>query len=375
MSFILTEEHQMLRDSARRFLAARSPVSALRGLRDFNVQDGFSREVWSEVAEIGLTGILIPEAYGGLGFGHVGAGLVCEQIGRNLAALPFLSTAVLGAEAISAGANEAEKQRILPEISAGRHLVALAVDEGMRHAPDVTETTAKPNGGGYVLNGSKTFVIDGHVADTLIVSARTGAEDGLSLFLIDVKAPGVMVERVDMVDSHNMSRVDFRDVAVGYDELIGEADGASELIERLLDIGRACLAAEMLGIAQEAFERTIGYLKERKQFGVTIGSFQGLQHRAAIMYGEIELAKSAVRRALEAIESDDGDLPKWASLAKAKTNATVQLVTNEAIQMHGGIGMTDEFDIGFFLKRARVAQQTFGDYAFHADRFARLNGY
>ena len=180
---------------------------------------------------------------------------------------------------------------------------------------------------------------------------------------------------MSMVDSHNMSRVDFRDVAVGYDELIGEADGASELIERLLDIGRACLAAEMLGIAQEAFERTIGYLKERKQFGVTIGSFQGLQHRAAIMYGEIELAKSAVRRALEAIESDDGDLPKWASLAKAKTNATVQLVTNEAIQMHGGIGMTDEFDIGFFLKRARVAQQTFGDYAFHADRFARLNGY
>jgi alkylation response protein AidB-like acyl-CoA dehydrogenase len=373
MTFVLTEEQQMLQESTRRFMAARTPVNALRGLRDSNVHDGFSRQVWDEVAEIGLTGILIPEAFEGLGFGHVGAGLVCEQIGRNLAALPFLSTAVLGADAISTGASEVEKQRLLPEIAAGRHLVALAIDEGVRHAPDITQTTAKLHGGGYVLNGSKTFVIDGHVADTLIVSARTG--DGLSLFLVDAKAPGVMVERVDMVDSHNMSRAEFRDVAVGADKLIGEADGASALIGRLLDIGRACLAAEMLGIAQEAFERTVGYLKERKQFGVTIGSFQGLQHRAAIMYAEIELTKSTVRRALEAIDADDTELAKWASLAKAKSCATVQLATNEAIQMHGGIGMTDEFDIGFFLKRARVAQQTFGDYGFHADRFARLNGY
>ena len=374
MSFVLSEEQTMLRESARRFLSARSPVSALRALRDFNVADGFSREIWTEVADVGLTGILIPEAYGGLGFGHVGAGLVCEEIGRNLASVPFLSTAILGADAIVLAASEADKQRLLPEIAAGNHLVAVALDEGARHVPDAVQTTAKKTDKGYVLNGSKTFVIDGHVAESLIVSARQ-ENGGAYLFLIDPATPGVVIERTIMVDSHNMARVDLRDVEVGADRLMSDGQDASPTIERLLDIGRASLAAKMLGIAQEAFERTVTYLKDRKQFGVTIGSFQGLQHRAAIMYAEIELSKSVVHRALEAIDSGDADLAKWASLAKAKTCATVKLVTNEAIQMHGGIGMTDEFEIGFFLKRARVAQQTFGDYAFHADRFARLNGY
>ncbi len=379
MSLVLSSEAQMVRDTAMAFFRERSPVTALRKLRDTNDPDGFSRPLWRTMAELGWTGFLVSEDHGGTAFGVTGLAQVMEAAGRSLTASPLLSTALLGASLLEAAGTEAQKAEHLPGIVAGETLLALALEETAHHAPTRIATAAVRSGDGYTLNGAKTFVLDGHVADTLIVAARTSGDrtdrHGITLFLVPAAAPGVSRTRTIMLDSRNAAKIMLNDVAVPADAVLGPVDDGSDVLEPALDRARACLAAEMLGSASEAFERTVQYLKDRRQFGVAIGSFQALKHRAAQMFCEVEVTRSAVLAACSALDERANDAPALCSLAKAKAGDTLFLCGNEGVQMHGGIGMTDEHEIGFFMKRARVAQATFGDAPFHRDRYAALIGY
>lgn len=379
MSLVLSEDQLMFREAAKRFAAERAPLSQLRQLRDGDDPIGFSREVWKQMADMGWAGVLIPEEHGGVGFGFVGAGLVAEEIGRNLSMTPMLSSAVLGATALIKGGTKAHKEQWLPAVASGDALFALAIDERTRHAPYSISTRAIGSAGKYKLTGKKIQVLDGHVADRLLVAARTAGDvdgrDGVTLFLVDAKAPGVSIQRVPSVDSRNAAVVELHEVAVVSDDVIGAVDKGALVLDSVLDAGRAILAAELLGIAEESFERTLAYLREREQFGVKIGTFQALQHRAAHLFCEIELVKSVVLRCLQALDANESGVASLVCLAKAKAGDVARLATNEAVQMHGGIGVTDEFDIGFFMKRARAAGETFGDWYYHADRFAQLAGY
>lgn len=374
MTFILSEEQQLFTDSARKLLLARAPVAALRQLRDSRDAIGYDRKLWTMLAEMGWAGVLVPEKYGGVDFGYVGAGLAAEASGRTLTPLPMLSTAVLAVTALLKGGTEAQRSELLPAMVAGELLITLAVDEHSRHAPHEISTSAQTTASGFRLTGRKTFVLDGHVADKLIVTAGMSDSAALSLFLIDADAPGVTLKRTIMVDSRNAADVYLQDVAVARDDLIGPLDDGESLLDGVLDAARAVLAAELVGIARESLDRTLDYLRQREQFGRRIGEFQALQHRAAQLYCEIELACSAAYGALQALDTSASDASLKASVAKAKCSEVATFATNEAVQMHGGIGMTDEFDLGFFMKRARAAAETFGDYSFHSDRVARFYG-
>ena len=382
MALVLNEDQQLLKDSAQSFCQQLAPLSQLRRLRDSKDETGFDRDVWKQMVDLGWAGMAIPEAYGGYGFGYGGLGVVLEETGRTLVSSPLISTVLLAATAINELGSEEQKQALLPKIVAGELLLALALDENSRHAPSHIGTRAEKSGDGFILNGAKTFVLDGHVAQKLIVVARSAdaidSRRGLSLFLVDANLEGVSISRTHMVDSRNAAKIEFSQVEVGADTLLGVADAGFDGLDKVLDIARIGLAAEMLGSIQEVFERILDFLKTREQFGILIGSFQGLQHRAATMYTEIELCKSVVRAALAGLD-DPGksreEIAVLASIAKAKLSEVFFGVSNEGIQMHGGIGMTDEFDIGFFLKRARVAQQFLGDASFHRDRYASLNNF
>jgi alkylation response protein AidB-like acyl-CoA dehydrogenase len=379
MALVLTEEQSMLRDSARGLIGDKAPVSHLRQLRDSKDATGFSRDLWKSFAEMGLTGLLVPENFGGSGLGCVEAGVVMEEIGRNLTPSPFLSTAVLAASALSRGGSAAQKSEHLPKISAGSLLAALAVDEGAKHRPLQTRMQASRSGNGFRLNGAKAFVVDGHSADLLIVAARTagsaGERDGLTLFLVDAKANGLKTERTAMVDSHNAARIEFLNVDVDADSVLGEVDHGYQLLDGVLNIGRGAVASEMVGVSEEAFGRTVSYIKERKQFGKFIGEFQALQHRAAQLYIDIEITRAAVLKALQTLDANFADAGPAVAVAKARAGSTATLAVQEAVQMHGGMGMTDQFDIGFFMKRARVCQELFGDSNFHAGELARMKSY
>lgn len=379
MALVLNEEQRQLRDSARGFLAGNAPVTALRKLRNERDALGYSPDLWRQMAELGWASIILPEEYGGLAFGFTGLGVVLEECGRTLAASPMFASAVVGASTVLLGGTPQQKSALLPAIASGELTLALALEESHHHRPTRVSTRADAQGDGFVLNGRKTFVLDGHSADRLIVVARSsGGEtdsDGLTLLLVDRQAKGVSVQRTVMADSRNAANVELRDVRVDADAVLGEPGSGWTLLEPVLDRGRVAIAAEMMGIALECFERTVDYLKQREQFGVLIGSFQALQHRAAHMQAEIELCRSVLLQALGTVDEDPEQLPRMASLAKALLNELVVLVTNEAVQMHGGIGVTDELDIGLFLKRARATLQIYGDTGFHKDRYATLNGY
>ncbi len=369
----LDEDRIMLRDSAREYLADKSPVSELRRLRDSKDKDGFSRELWRGMKDLGWTGILVDEAHGGSDFGHVGMALVCEEMGRTLTASPFLSTAVMAATAIRRGGSEEQKKKWLPAISDAKAIIALAVDEGPKHAPEKTALKAELAGNAFRLNGDKTFVVDGHVADAIIVAARTegsaGDKNGISLFMVDAKAPGVSIERVISVDSRNSARIKFENVTAV--DALGETGKGFVLLENALNAGRAGVSAELLGVAAESFDRTVAYLKERKQFGKPIGAFQALQHRAAHLFGEIELLRSLVLAACVTLDKSPDAAGPAVSAAKYKACEVGKLAVSEAVQMFGGMGMTDEVEIGFFMKRARGAQELLGDAYFQADRYAQ----
>jgi alkylation response protein AidB-like acyl-CoA dehydrogenase len=379
MALVLNPEATLVRKTALDFFAKRSPVAALRKLRDDKDALGFSLPLWRQMVELGWAGFLVPEAHGGSEFGCVGLGQVMEAAGRSLAATPLLATALIGASALTLAGSAAQQAAHLPALAEGKRLMALALEESAQHAPLAIAMSAKRSGAGFRLDGEKRFVLDGHIANLLIVAARSsgapGERHGITLFLVPGDAPGVTRRRTFMVDSRNAAIIRFDGVEIGPDAVLGPLDAGADLLEILLDRARIGLAAEMLGAASEAFERTLQYLKERQQFGVAIGSFQALKHRAAAMFCALELARSAVAAALASLDAESKDVPALASLAKAKAGEALHLVGNEAVQMHGGIGMTDEHEIGFFLKRARVAEASFGDGAFHRDRYAGLMGY
>jgi alkylation response protein AidB-like acyl-CoA dehydrogenase len=379
MPLVLTEEQSMLRDSARGLISDKAPVTHLRSLRDGKDATGFSRELWKAFADMGFTGLLVPENFGGSGLGYVEAGVVMEEIGRTLMPSPFLSTAVLAASALSRGGSEAQMSAHLPKIADGSLLAALAVDEGTKHRPLNINLQAVRSGNGFKLNGAKALVVDGHTADLLIVAARTGGatgeRNGLTLFLVDPKTKGVAVERTVMVDAHNAARIEFSHVEVNADQVLGEVDQGGALLDGILNIGRGAVASEMVGLSEEVFGRTVTYLKERKQFGKLIGEFQALQHRAAELYIDIEITRAAVLKALQALDGNFDSAGAAIAVAKARAGTTATLAVQEGVQMHGGMGMTDQFDIGFFMKRARVCQELFGDSNFHADQLARMKSY
>lgn len=375
MPLYLNDEQTMLRDTARDFVAEQAPVSHMRKLRDANDAAGFSRDLWKSFAEMGFTGILIGEADGGLGLGHVDAGIVLEEIGRNLSPSPFLATAVAAVEALKGSAQAA---RWFPGILAGDTIAALAIDESAKHRDSVA-MKAERSGNGFRLSGKKQFVTHGHVADLIIVAARTAgsADDanGITLFAVDKGAAGLTAEAERLTDSSIAARLEFDGVEVDADAVIGEVDAGRDPLDRLLRAGRTGASAELLGVGGGAMDMTVSYLRERKQFGVAIGSFQALQHRAAHLYSEMEVARAAVLKAQQLLDAGDAGADAAVSVAKAMTALATTLSVQEGVQMHGGIGMTDEYDIGFYMKRARVLAEMFGDANFHADRLARAAGY
>ncbi len=375
MNLVINEEQQMLKTSAKEFLKNRAPVEALRKLRDSNDPKGYDPQLWKEMAEMGWASLNIPEAYGGMDFGFVGLGQVLEEMGRTLVASPMVSTCLVGTSIINLGGNTLQKENFLPQIAEGNILLSLASEESNAHRPLKVSTQYSKTANGYSISGKKVFVLDGNIADYFIVTTTDAEKNGITLFIVDAKAEGITVEKKIMMDSRNAATVTFDNVKVTEAGMIGEEGKGKKTLEKALDIARIGLSAEMLGSMQEAFDRTVAYLKERKQFGVVIGTFQALQHRAANMYCEIQLCKSLVIKALQAIDTDSPMLTYMASMTKSKVGETLQLVTNEGIQLFGGIGMTDDEEIGFFMKRARVAQQTFGDYNYHLDRFATLSGF
>ncbi|MGI9511304.1 MAG: acyl-CoA dehydrogenase family protein [Anderseniella sp.] len=375
MALILNEEQRMLEDAARDFLQSRAPVSHLRELRDGDECHGYSKKLWQDLADMGWPATLVPEEHGGIGYGYTGIGIILQQCGRTLTPSPLLSSALIGVTALLKGGSDSQRETMLPAIAAGEQIMALAVDDSAHHNPDNCQAVAEMENGQYLLSGRKVAVIDGHIADTLIVSARTDDGGTTSLFLVAADAEGVTVTNTAALDTHRLANIQFDKVQLEDSALLGELNNGGALLDTILDAARIGQSAELLGIAEEAFERTIDYLQQRKQFGVLIGSFQALQHRAAEMFTEIELCKSAVLNALQALDEGRGNVGEIASMTKAKLCETAHRVTTEAVQMHGGIGMTDEFDIGFFLKRSQILEALLGDYSYHVDRFARLRGY
>lgn len=375
MPLFLDDEQTMLRDTARDFIADTAPVAHLRGLRDADDPTGFSRDLWKQFAEMGFTGILIGEDQGGMGLGHVEAGIVLEEIGRNLTPSPFLTTAVAAVEALR---GTAQAERWFPGILAGETVAALAIDETAKHR-EAIGLRAERAGNGFRLSGTKRFVAHGHVADLLIVAARTAGapddRDGVTLFAVPRDTSGLTIKPERLADSSLAAAVTFEGVTLDGDAVLGEVDGGRTALDRLLRAGRTGVAAESLGVGGGAMAMTIGYLKDRKQFGTPIGSFQALQHRAAHLYAEMEVARAAVLKAQQLLDSDAAGADAAVSVAKAMTAMATTLAVNEGVQMHGGIGMTDAYDIGFFMKRARVLAELWGDAGFHADRLAVAAGY
>ena len=376
MTLTLSEEQAFLKDTAKKFAQEKTPTTHFREIRDNENPECFDREIWQEMAAQGWSGILVPEEYGGSNFGLAGIGVVLEELGRTLTPSPLFATSVVCATILNKAGNDSQKKEFLTKIASGEVTMAFALEEGPRHKPFSINLEAKKEGKNFILNGKKNFVIDGGFADFIIVAARTSEkEDHLSLFILAKDVKGLNIIPTTMVDHKNAANIEFKEVIISEANLLGAQNDAKEIIEETLDISRAALSAEMLGGALEAFDITLNYLKEREQFGEKIGSFQALQHRAALMFTDLELCKSCVIEALTAYDEGSNDLQRIVSLAKSKIGETFFNVSNEGVQMHGGVGVTDEYDIGLYMKRARVAEQTFGNSEYHRNRYAELTGY
>ena len=378
MSLVLNEEQIFLKDSAKKFAIEKTPTTHFREVRDNELEDCYDEKIWQEMVSLGWSGILVPEEYGGSNFGVAGISSILEELGRTLTPSPLFSTAVVGVSLIK-HANDDVKKEILPKVVSEGLRICFALEESNHHDPLKTSCKAEKNGKTYKISGEKTFVIDGGFSDKIVIACRTsgeeGSKEGLSLFILDSRSEGLTVMPTKMVDSRNAANMKFDNVTVSEEMLIGEEGSAYEIIDSVLDISRAAISAEMLGSALQAYEITLDYLKEREQFGSKIGSFQALQHRAAVMFSELELCKSCVIESITSFDEGGNDSERLASLSKAKIGEVFHLVSNESVQMHGGIGVTDEYDIGLYLKRARVAEQIFGNSDFHKNRYAELTGY
>ncbi len=354
---VLNDEQVMLRDMAREWADNESPVTAFRKLRAAQRPQGFDPDAWRAIAEMGWAGVVVPEEHGGSAFGYLSLGLVLEQLGRNLAASP-LASVTAAATAIVLGSDEGAKSEWLPRIASGEVLATLAVDETPVHRGVDGLATQVVDGN---LSGTKMFVAEGDSATLFVVAAA----DGLYLVTGDL---GVTRTRRHMADERSHADIRFENApAVKL--------GGSELTLAVVDRATAATCAEMLGMAEQAFAITNDYLKTRVQFGAPLSTFQALQHRMARMFTELELMRSVVEGALEAIDARRSDLDQAVSLAKATASDTLKMVSREMIQLHGGIGMTDEYDAGFYIKRSAVLEAMWGNAAWHRERFARLNGY
>jgi len=373
----LTEEQAMLRDAAGDWVRERAPVSSVRTVSAHHLESGYDPALYAEMVQMGWAGILVPEGYGGSAFGCVGMGLVLEQLGRQLVASPLLDSAIAAVSALVLGGSAAQRERWLPGIVSGEVIATLAVDEGARHAPEAITATATRTADGWRLDGLKRPVPYGFKADLLLLAARI--QDGstrsgeIGLFVLDAHAKGLVRTWLHEISPRGAAVVECKDVQLPEDARLANADAGT--LDQVLDRARVCLAMEMLGAAQQAFETTLEYLKVRVQFGQVIGAFQALQHRMAALYGELELTRSAVMAALHALDEDDPDMPAKVSLAKALAGDTARKVTAETIQLHGGIGMTEEHDAGLYFKHARICDMSLGDTAFQRERYARLRGY
>ena len=378
MPLYLNDDQAMLQDSARDFISGEAPVSHLREFRDKNCKDGFGHALWKQFGEMGFTGILVSEEDGGLGLGNVEAGVVLEEIGRNLTPSPFLTTSVVGVEALNAAGKDM-RDRWLPGILSGETVLGVAIDESIKHRPENIAMKAERSGNGFKLNGKKQFVIQGASADMLIVAARTGGSagetDGLTVFAVEKDAAGLSAESARLVDSAMAAHVEFDNVEVNADAVIGEVDQGWDVLTRMLRAGRVGSAAEAVGVGSGAMDITFDYMKQRKQFGTLIGAFQALQHRAAHLYSEMEVARSAVLKAQQLLDEGNAGAELMVSVAKAKAGRATNLAVREGVQMHGGIGMTDEYDIGLYMKRDRALAEFMGDANYHANRVAEMNGY
>jgi alkylation response protein AidB-like acyl-CoA dehydrogenase len=379
MALYHTDDQAMLADTARQFMGEEGAISKqLRKWRDQECQDGFGHDLWKQMAEMGFTGIIVPEADGGLGMGHVEAGIVLEEIGRNLTPSPFLTSSIMAATALAA-ANDEARGRWLPGLASGDSVFAVAIDEGPKHRPERIATKAERSGNGFKLSGKKDFVVYGASADMIVVAARTSGSDddeqGVTLFAVPRDAAGVGHNSVRLVDSSMASHLTLDGVELDGDAVIGEIDGGREVLNRVLDAGRVGAAAEGVGVARGSMDLTVDYLKQRKQFGKLIGEFQALQHRAAHLYSEVEIARAVVIKAQQLLDAGAENASLMASVAKAKVGKAAGLAVKEGVQMHGGIGMTDEYDIGLYMKRDRALAEFMGDVYYHADRVARLSGY
>jgi alkylation response protein AidB-like acyl-CoA dehydrogenase len=378
MPLFLSDEQTMLLDTVRPFLAEQAPVSRMRALRDSGDSAGFSPDLWKRFAEMGFCGVLVPEADGGLGLGHVEAGIVLEEIGRNLTQSPFLASSI-GAVTALAGGSSAQRAHWLGAIARGEAVASLAIDEAARHRPDRIALRAERSGNGFRLTGDKTFVPHGHVADLLIVAARTsgadGDADGITLFAVEKGAANLSAAPERLADSSMAARLHLDGVTVDADAVIGDVDGGRGALNRTLDAVRVGASSELLGVGAGAMHMTMDYLKQRKQFGQPIGSFQALQHRAAHLYAEMEVARAAVLKAQQLLDANSPQADRAVMVAKAMSCMATRLAVQEGVQMHGGIGMTDEYDVGFFMKRQIVLAELFGDADYHADKLARVIGY
>jgi len=372
MALVLTEDQQMLKETAKGFVSDAASVDEFRRLRDAG--EAYNLDLWQQMAELGWSAVAVPEAYDGLEFGTTGLGLIAVEAGRHLVASPLQPTAAIAVSALVLGKSEEARKRLLPQIATGETLVAFAVDEHNHHDPLYTKTTARAADDGYKLVGRKVFVAEGSYADYFVVVARDESEQFV-LLLVDANAPGVTKHAVKLIDSRDYVNVEFSDVMVSAEDVLAAGDEAETVVQTVVDVATVMAACELYGIAQQTFEQTVQYLTEREQFGQIIGTFQALQHRAAHAFAQLQLLKSVILDALDAVEKNRRDLAMAASHAKALANDTAQLITNEAIQMHGGIGLTDELDIGLYFKRVRTLRNAYGLSSYHRRRFARLSGY
>ncbi len=373
----LNDDQRMLADTVVPFMADEGAIAKqLRHWRDTGCKDGFGHGLWKQLAELGLTGILIPEAHGGAGLGQVEANVVLEEIGKNLTPSPFLTTAVAAVRALQ---DTAQAERWFPGIAAGETVAALAIDESKRHDPAGTTLAATRQGNGFSLSGTKQFVVHGGSADVILVAARTagsaGEKDGITLFAVPKDASGLTIDNQTLTDASKAARLTLDNVSLDADAVVGEVDGGWSPLSRALNAGRTGAASELTGVAAGAAEMTFDYLRQRKQFGKLIGEFQVLQHRAAHLYGEIEISRAAALKAAQLLDGGDDKATLMVAVAKAKAGKVARLSVQEGVQMHGGIGMTDEHDIGFYMKRQAVLDELFGGQRFHAAEVAALSGY
>ncbi|MDG2050622.1 MAG: acyl-CoA dehydrogenase family protein [Myxococcota bacterium] len=380
MEMVLTEDQELIAKTANDFVKEKSPISRMRKLRDQADPMGYSRALWKEMAELGWVGIALPESVGGAGMGMSELVVVVEALGRSLAPEPFISCVGLASAAVLELGTEAQQELWLTPVASGEQTIAFAhLEPETRYEPHAIQSEARREGDGFVLSGRKIQVLDGFGAEAFVVVARTdgasGEAEGISLFWVPADAEGVSVERQTLLDSRNAAIVQFENVQVPQASVLGEPGQCGEALERIIERGTVVLCAEMLGGMSEAFRLTVDYLKEREQFGTRIGTFQGLKHRAARVFMEIELARSCVMAAARAIDESSEDASKLVSLAKARCSDAYILAANEGVQMFGGVGMTDEYDIGLFMKRARMSELTLGDANHHRKRWSALSNY